>query len=156
MHRCTDILCANTAALSVQVININNSQLTRSFCLPAVTFRVLRQQSGADDSGQGKCCSCRTRNLSAGIIWPFCGQIITHSSGRGRERDTAARRTANSWKFAPPLPPAPLAPPAPAGAAAAAAEALRNQAAAGLRRTELCSLIRLRGRRGRHSCAKFF
>lgn len=26
-----------------------------------------------------------------GLIWPHRGQIITHSSGRGREGDTAAR-----------------------------------------------------------------
>lgn len=83
------------------------------------------------------------QEAQTGLIWPPRGQIITHSSGRGRERDTAARTLGNL-----------LFPSAPPAAAAAAAAALRNQTAPGAeahRGTQLCSLIRLRGRRGRHS-----
>lgn len=65
----------------------------------------------------------------------LCGlTIITHSSGRGRERDTDQQQTLGNLLF--PSPPPPPSSP------------LRNQAGPGLRRTELCLLIRLLGRRG--------
>lgn len=101
---------------------------------PRWHFESCDNQVEPNDSGQGKCCPCRTRRSPNGsnLAPPWADYYPFFRQGAGGRYCCAERqRTLGNLLF-------PSAPPPPPQAAAAA----RNQAAPGLRRTEAHSFAR--------------